>query len=81
MSLSNSTVDGVLSIDLVKSSVLNEEMRKVSQDSPSQLEILVTGSRGRHKNRYSGNRDNSRRNSKNKYKDVECYNCGQNEHI
>jgi hypothetical protein len=53
--MSLSTVDGVLSMDLVKSSILNEEMRKMSQDSPPQSKVLVIESRGRNKNLYSGN--------------------------
>jgi len=74
MSLSNSASDGVLSMDLVKSSVLNEEMRRKSQDSSLELGVLVTESRGRNMNRYSGNREQSR-NSSNKV--IECYNCGR----
>ena len=77
MSLSNSASDGVLSMDLVKSSVLNEEMRRKSQDSSLESGVLVTESRGRNMNRYSGNRDKSRSNSK---KDIECYNCGKKGH-
>ena len=50
MSLSNSAVDGVLLMDMVKSSILNEEMRRISQDSSSQSEMLVAESRGRNKN-------------------------------
>ncbi|MCH83705.1 gag-pol polyprotein [Trifolium medium] len=44
MSLSNSAVDGVLSMNLVKRNILNEEMRRESQDSPSQSKVLVTES-------------------------------------
>jgi hypothetical protein len=77
MSLSNSASDGVLSMDLVKSSVLNEEMRRKSQDSSLESGVLVTESRGRNMNRYSGNRDQSRSNSK---KVIECYNCGRKGH-
>jgi len=77
MSLSNSASDGVLSMEIVKSSVLNEEMRRKSQDSSSESGVLVIESRGRNLNRYSGNRDKSRSNSK---KDIECYNCGQKGH-
>ncbi|KAK2382824.1 zinc knuckle (CCHC-type) family protein [Trifolium repens] len=81
MSLSNSAADGVLSMDLVKSSILNEEMRKMSQDSPSQSEMLVAESRGRNKNRYPGNKGKGRSYSKNRYTNVECYNCGKKGHF
>ncbi|MCI24706.1 hypothetical protein A2U01_0045892 [Trifolium medium] len=46
MSLSNSDSDGVLSMDIVKSSILNEEMRRMSPNSSSQSEVLVSRSRG-----------------------------------
>jgi hypothetical protein len=81
MSLSNSAADGVLSMDLVKSSILNEEMRRMSQDSPSQSEVIVAESRGRNKNRYPGNKGKGRSYSKNRYTNVECYNCGKKGHF
>ncbi|MCI21280.1 hypothetical protein A2U01_0042446, partial [Trifolium medium] len=81
MSLSNSAVDGVLSMDLVKSNILNEEIRRKSQDSPSQSEVLFTESRGRNKNRYSDIRGQGRRNFMNRYKVIECYNYDKNGHI
>jgi len=52
ISLSNSASDGVLSMDIVKSSVLNEEMRRKSQDSSSESGVLVTESRERNMKRY-----------------------------
>ena len=45
-SLSNSAPNGILSMDLVKSSVLNEEMRRKSQSSFVQSNVLVTKRRG-----------------------------------
>ena len=45
-SLSNSASDGTMNMDLVKSCVLNEEMRRKSQGSSSQSDILVTEKRG-----------------------------------
>jgi cell division cycle protein 20 (cofactor of APC complex) len=72
MSLSNFAVDGVLSMDLVKSSILNEEIRRMSQNSPSQSEVIVAESRGRNKNRYSGNKGKGRSYSKNRYTCVYC---------
>ena len=50
MSLSNSAPDGVISMDLAKSSVLNEEMRRKSQGtSTTHSDVLVFESRGRNK--------------------------------
>ncbi|KAK0597296.1 hypothetical protein LWI29_023800 [Acer saccharum] len=66
-------------MDLAKSGVLNEEMRRKSQGS-SQSEVLVTEKRGRSKNRGPKNRDRSKSKS-NKFANVECYHCGQKGHI
>jgi len=75
-SLSYYACVGVLSIYFVKSNVLSEDMRRKSQDSSSHLEVLVTESKGRNMNSYSDNRDQSIINFKNRYKVVECNNCG-----
>ena len=48
-SLSNSASDGTMNMDLVKSCVLNEEVRKKSQGSSSRSDVLVTEKRGRSK--------------------------------
>ena len=47
-SLSNSALDGVISMDSAKSSVLNEEMRRKTQGSSSS-DVLITGPRGERK--------------------------------
>jgi len=62
-SLSNSAPDGVISMDLAKSSLLNEEMRRKSQGSSSS-DVLVTDSRGRSKNWGSQNREHNRSKSR-----------------
>ncbi|KAF8380019.1 hypothetical protein HHK36_027488 [Tetracentron sinense] len=80
MSLSNSALDGVINMDLAKSSVLNEEMRRKSQGSSSQSEVLVTEKRGRSKSRGPKNKDKGRSKS-NKFANVECYHCGMKGHI
>ncbi|KAL4329048.1 hypothetical protein AHAS_Ahas13G0261100 [Arachis hypogaea] len=50
ISLSNSTPDSVISIDVSKSSVLNEEMRRKSQGtSTTHSDVLVFESKGRNK--------------------------------
>ncbi|KAK9042947.1 hypothetical protein V6N11_071300 [Hibiscus sabdariffa] len=38
---------GIITLDLAKSDVLNEEVRRISQGSTSQSEVLVTENRGR----------------------------------
>ncbi|KAL6336537.1 hypothetical protein AAG906_025087 [Vitis piasezkii] len=59
-SLSNSAPDGIMNMDLVKSCVLNEEMRRKSQGSSSQSSVLVIEKRGRSKSRGPKNRDRSK---------------------
>ncbi|RDX98858.1 hypothetical protein CR513_18170, partial [Mucuna pruriens] len=46
ISITNSTPNGVVSLQMVKGSVLNEEMRRKAQGSSSQSEVLVTENRG-----------------------------------
>ena len=80
MSLSNSAPDGIISMELAKSSILNEEMRRKSQGSSSQSEILVTERKGRAQSRGPANRGNQRSSSRGKYSNVECYHCGKKGH-
>lgn len=80
MSLFNLAPNGVINIDLVKSSVLNKEMRRKLQGFSSQSEVLVTEKRGRSKSRGPKNRDKSR-NKSNRFANVECYHCGMKGHI
>ena len=79
-SLSNSAPDGVISMDLAKSSVLNEEMRRKSQGTSSQPDVLVSEHRGRSNSRAPKNRDQSRSKSKGRYKNVECHYCHKKGH-
>ena len=80
MSLSNSAPDGMLEMDVVKSSVLNEEMRRKSTGSSSQSELLVTDNRGRSQSK--GPKDRSRSKSKTgRYANIECHHCGKKGHI
>ena len=79
MSLSNSALDGVISMDSAKSSVLNEEMRRKTQGSSSS-DVLITGPRGRNKTRGSQHREQNRSKSNGRLKDIECYHCGMKGH-
>ena len=78
-SLSNLAPNGTMNMDLVKSCVLNEEMRRKSQGS-SQSDVLVTEKRGRSKSRGSKNRDRSKSKT-NKFANVECHYCHLKGHI
>ncbi|KAJ0510706.1 hypothetical protein HanRHA438_Chr11g0517841 [Helianthus annuus] len=48
-SLSNSEANGIITMELAKGNILNEEMRRKSQGSSSQSDVLITESRGRSK--------------------------------
>ena len=50
-SLLKFTLDGVMSMDSAKSSVLNEEMRRKSQGSSSS-DVLITGCKGKKQNSW-----------------------------
>jgi len=80
-SLFNFAPDGVISMDLDKSSVLNEEMRRKSQGTSPRSNILVSEYRGKSNSRAPKDRDQSRSNSKGRYKDVECNYCHKKGHI
>jgi len=47
VSITNPSPDGVVSLENVKSSVLNEEMRRKTHGTSSHSEVLVTENRGR----------------------------------
>jgi transposase InsO family protein len=82
-SLSNSAKDGVITMELAKNSIMNEEMRRKSQGSSSHSDVLVTERRGRSQSRGPSNRGNQRgtsSSSKGKFADVECYYCGKKGH-
>ena len=77
--MSNSAPNGIISMDLAKSSMLNKVLRCKSQGSSSYSEVLVTESRGRHQNRGSSNRGTSRGKSQgdsNRFSNIECHHCG-----
>ncbi|RDY06562.1 hypothetical protein CR513_09439, partial [Mucuna pruriens] len=77
-SITNSISNGVVSLQMVKGSVLNEEMRRKAQGSSSQFEVLVIKNRGRNQKKE---REKSRNKSKSRYKNVECHYCHKIEHI
>ena len=78
-SLSSSTPDNTMNMDLVKICVLNEEMRRKSQGS-SQSDVLVTKKREKSKSRGPKKRDRSKSKT-NKFVNVECHYCHLKGHI
>ena len=59
-SVSNSAPNGVITMDLAKSSILNDEMSRLSIGFSSKSEVLVTETRGRSNSRGTRNRDSSK---------------------
>ncbi|KAH7571406.1 hypothetical protein JRO89_XS04G0045000 [Xanthoceras sorbifolium] len=76
ISITNTALNDVVNMKLVKSGILNEEMRRRSQtsSSPSQPYVLVTDFRGRSQFREQRYRGKSRGKS-NKYANIECHHC------
>ena len=62
--LTNSTTGGKVTMEYAKSGVLNEEVRRKSQDTSSHSDVLYTEDRGRHKTRDPRSRGKSRSKSK-----------------
>ena len=79
-SLSNSALDGVISMDLAKNNILNKEMKRKSLGTSTHYDILVSEYRGRSNSRAPKDRNQSRSNFKG-YKDVECNYCHKKGHI
>ena len=80
----NSALNGIISMDLAKSCVLNEGLRRKSQGSSLNFEVLVTESRGRHQSIGSSNHGTSRGKSQggsNRFSHIECHHCGEKGHI
>ncbi|GAB2275083.1 hypothetical protein Dimus_039106 [Dionaea muscipula] len=75
MSLSNSAPEGVISMELAKTSVLNEELRKRSQGTSVRPEVLVTENRGRNESRGQESRGKGRSKSRDKMVNIECFYC------
>jgi len=76
VSITNSSPDGVVSFENVKSSVLNEEMRRKAHGTSSYSEVFVTENRGRsQKKEPKGSKQNNISKSKSRYKNVECHYC------
>ena len=66
VSLTNSASGEKVTMEYAKSCVLNEEVRRKSQDTSSHSDVLYTEDRGRNKIRYPRSRGKSR--SKSKFK-------------
>ncbi|KAJ0026150.1 hypothetical protein Pint_07933 [Pistacia integerrima] len=79
VSLTNFAPNGIVTMEYVKSGVLNEEVRRKTQgSSSSHSEVLVTKNMGRSKSKGQGQngRGKSRSNSRSKYKNLESHYSG-----
>ena len=79
-SFSNSALNSIKTMDLVKSSIFNEDMQRKTQGSSSHSEILVTENRERSTTRGPKNGEGDENGSKT-YSCVKCYHCGNIGHI
>jgi hypothetical protein len=84
VTLCNSAPNGVVTRNLVKTKVLNEETRRITEkgSASSSSDMLVTESWGRSQNRGpKKGAAKSRSKSRGKYDDYECYHCHKKGHI
>jgi hypothetical protein len=75
--------NGIVTWNLVKTIILNEESRKIADKdgSSSHSEVLETQSRGRSKSRGPKKGERSRSKSKGKYANFVCHHCHEKGHI
>ena len=72
----SATPNGIIPLQMEKTSALNKRMRRKAQGTSSQSEVLVTENKGRsQKKMMKGDRDESRSNSRSRYKNVERHYC------
>ena len=83
VTLASAAPKGGMTMELVKSGILNEEMRRRTQGATSNMEAFVAENRGRSQKRSDdrNNKGRSRSKSKSKYKDLVCHFCGKTGHI
>ena len=82
VSITNSSPEGVVSLENVKSGVLKAEMRMKVHDTSSHSEVLFIENKGRsQKKEPKGSKQNSISKSKSRYKNVECHYCHKTGHI
>ena len=83
VSLSNSAPNGLITVNMVKNNIFNEEARRKELGISSNIETLVTERRVRSKSRKPSNDyncDKSRGKSKSR-KEIKCFYCGKPGHI
>lgn len=84
VTISNSALNGVLTMDIVKDSMQNKETRRKSSDvctGSDYTHALVADDKRRNKNRWYKGRNKSRGQSKSKDKRLVCYHCEKMGHV
>jgi len=81
VSITNFSPNGVVTMQLIKGGVLNEEVRRKTQGSSSHLEMLVTENRGRIQSKGSQSKSKNRSKSRSKYKNLTCHYCNKTGYI
>ncbi|KAM2780700.1 hypothetical protein COP1_015809 [Malus domestica] len=79
VSVSNSAPTGVLTLDNVKNSLLNEEIRRKTSSTDSS-QVFVTENRGRSKSRGPRGHGRSPSRSKSRFRGT-CHHCGKEGHM
>ncbi|GMH21891.1 hypothetical protein Nepgr_023734 [Nepenthes gracilis] len=83
ITIANTAPNDVVTLEMAKGAVLNEEVRRRSQGmSTSQhSEVLVTESRGRSQGRGPKSENKGQSKSRSRYQNMECHHCGKKGHI
>ena len=82
VSMISVTPNGIIPLQMEKTSALNEKMRRKARGTSSQSGVLVTEKMGKsQKKKMKGGRNKSRSKSRSRYKDVKCHYCHRTSHI
>ena len=82
VSMISAAPNGDISLQMAKTSALNEEMRKKTQGTSSHSEVFITENRGISQNKEQrGGRGKSRSKSRSRYKTIECHYFHKTGHI
>ena len=81
VSMISAAPNGIVPLQMAKTSALNEEMRRKAQGTSTHSEVLITEKRGRSQKELKGGRDKNRSKSISRYKNIECHYCHKIGHI
>jgi len=82
VSMISAAPNGIVPLQMEKTSALNEEMRRKMQGTSSHSKVFLIENRGRsQKKMMKGDRDDNRNQSRSQYKNMECHYCHRTCHI